>query len=169
MKTTLREIREWYKNGNAPEEYVSDVEQIFWKEFKRSQLFPELESLDEILNHFYLKDLIPKFIEAFPIENDLHFTGSWVRGTWRHPDFEECKEKCARAIRMGKEPVSDLDFWTKYTPNLEAKEKIREVGYSLGVYTSWVAWCGPAICLTTGERTGANDRGHISKRYKKIM
>ena len=165
-------------NGNTSDDILKKyTSHIRFKQLKKRVDFEELHTLDDILNHWYLKNYIKQFVNH-AIENnihDLYLTGSWVRGTYRHPDKIETIDKVNFAKEIGRNEISDIDFWTKETSREKFYEVFRSFSEKLGVHISWVAWPGPGILCTTNEnpklikQVGCNNEGIISNNYKRVF
>ena len=166
---TLADIKDWVDTDVYPVEHERMYAKFKHKRFKKRIDHSPLYTLNECLNHWYLKQYLPEFIEAFKGTKDLYITGSWVRGTWRHPDSEITHDKIKIAALDMKKPISDIDFWTSKTSKEMAKPVLERIADKLDIKVSWVEWPGPAIYLYgDGENgwVGCNDRGHILHNFE---
>lgn len=161
-------------NGSKDKDLQNYVDWLNFKNLKRRIDFEELNTLADINNHWYLKEVLPQFIDRAKKHgiNDLYLTGSWVRGTYRHPLKKESKDKIELAKKVGSSEISDLDFWTSETSREKFNEVFKEFSNKIGIHVSWVSWPGPGILLTTDTNSemvksvGCNENREISNNYK---
>ena len=113
----------------------------------------DLLSFKYVFDHWYLKDKLQPFMDVFCPGFDLHITGSWYLGHWRHPGVVECADKCELARRIGYPETSDLDFWIDIPENKESRYRaaFKHIGAKLGIKADYVNWTGPGMSLLTGE------------------
>ena len=162
------------QNGTKDVVLNKYISHIKYKELKRRVDFEELKTLEDVNKHWYLGKVLPAFINHATKNdiNDLYITGSWVRGTYRHPYKEVTHDKIKLSEELGKINISDLDFWTETT----SKEKFNEVFKNFSKeHVSWVSWPGPGILITTDldpksiVQRGCNKENRISNNYKRAF
>lgn len=167
MKCTLQDIIDWQTADDVPEYARSTVQKVTFWNIKGRQDWQPIKTKEYVMNHWYLSEYIQPFILEFEEEQDLYITGSWIRGTWRHPKYGP-NDKILAAQSLNKPSISDIDFWTKYVPEDEARERIKNIAGKLNMSASWVAWPGPCINLFGKDDStwqGCNIHNVISKDF----
>lgn len=160
---TLQELLNICKTHDIPKEVLP---------FYNNQRFLEYKRNAEVKPILYWKDLHPYAKEAYKkvselFGEDIYITGSWVNGTWSHP--EDKPEYAKLRLKLGKSEISDLDFYVKTNNIKEARKKLWDIGDSLGLKLDYVNWWGTGI-NNKGELIACNDKniiaGDIKKKYK---
>lgn len=163
---TLQQLVRWRVQGNAPEWAQPAIDYGIYLDYKRNPRHALARSIDDL--HEAVRAVLPAFKTEFPLSGDLHITGSWVNGGWCYPGDVEQGHLDIRK-KFGKPAVSDLDFWTMYTPEAEARKRLWRVAERLNWKADWVSWWGLALPLDGGELRACNSAGKISGEWRRRL
>lgn len=161
---TLQQIVSWRVHDNAPEWAQPAIDYGVYLDYKRNPRCGMALSVPDL--HEAVRAVLPAFKAKFPVLGDLHITGSWVNGGWCYPGDVDQAHLDVRE-KFGKPAVSDLDFWTLYTPEQEARERLWAVAERLNWKADWVSWWGPALPVDGGKIRACNHNDRLSGEWKR--
>lgn len=163
---TLAEINNWRTTGEYPKWANEFRRQDKYFSFKRDPNAKPILYLEDLHDHAKqfcdkLKDILPNYT--------IYLTGSWVNGTFCHPDTTP--EYCQVRKEIGKQEISDFDLFLPELPLQEARELLWEVGKEHKVKVDAVHWWGPGINIRTGDIIACNDENKlgpvVKRQYRK--
>lgn len=163
---TLAELDRWTAEGGGPDWSKTAILHNRYLMNKRTPKHDIVMDINQV--HSDVASVLHVFKGAFPDPEDLHLSGSWVVGTWSHPEKADEDALEIRSI-LGKPLRSDLDFFAAITPKEEAKKKLWSIADRIGWKCDLVGWWGPCVPIHGGPPRAANPQNKMSGKFKKLF
>lgn len=158
---TLEEINSWRHSGNYPEWASTFAKRDRYFSYKRNPNAKPLLSVKDLHPHALQ---FCHFIKTI-ISEDVCITGSWVNGTFCHP--EVTPEYCKIRKEIGKQDTSDFDLYFPNKNLQEAQELCRQIGKEHGLKVDAVEWWGSGINIRTDEVVACNPENKLGPVVKR--
>lgn len=159
---TLQEINNWRSTGNYPEWASTFKKRDRYFSYKRNPNVKPILYLKDL--HHHAKDFCAFIKKVLPNES-IYLTGSWVNGTFCHPD--STPEYCEVRKDIGKQEISDFDLFLPKLTLQEARELMWEIGKKYEIKVDAVHWWCSGINIKTGEIRACNVENKLGPIVKR--